>query len=96
MISTSTEATARLYREINNRIHEVEWITTSRDLLQGCETEQAWLQYLQQLKEIPKRLAMKEIEPPQIINNQLVFRFWPTEPSDSQSSWYRMAHFSEL
>lgn len=91
-----TEAISLLCREINNRIHEIEWITTSRDLLEGCETEKAWLQYLQQLKEIPKKLAMKEIEPPQIINNQLVFHFWPAEPIDAQSSWYRMAHFSEL
>jgi len=94
-MQSENEAIRRLYRELNNLIHQIEWITTSRDLLEGCETEQAWLHYLQQLKEIPRKVAMKEIDPPRIKNGVLQFRF-PIPPVDAQSSWYRMAHFSEL
>jgi len=87
-------AMSLLLIEIRRRLKEIDWIDTPY-LQMMMDTRDEWLQYQKELKAIPHLLTIGELEPPRIINGTLYFSGWPPEPSDSESSWEKMAHYSE-
>ena len=87
------DALRQLYSELRRRLREIDWINTPY-LQMLMDTKDEWLRYQEQLKSIPHQLAAGEIEPPKLINGTLHFA-WPRVPSDSVSSWEKMARFSE-
>ena len=91
----SKDAIGLLFHELNRRIHEVDWVETTYLKMMMTETADEWITYYHELKAIPHRLTIGELEPPRIINGTLHFNGWPVQPSDSESSWDKMRHFSE-
>jgi hypothetical protein len=92
---SQASAMGLLLIEIRRRIHEVDWIETPYFQMMMTETGDEWINYYHELRAIPHKLTIGELEPPEIINGKLIFRGWPPTPSDYGSSWDRMASFSK-
>ena len=87
-------AMSLLLIEIRRKLKEIDWIDTPY-LQMVMDTRDEWLQYQKELKAIPHLLKIGELDPPRMINGTLYFNGWPKQPSDSESSWDKMSHFSE-
>ena len=90
----SQDAMSLLFIELRKRLKEIDWIDTPY-LQIAMDTGGEWLQYQKELKAIPLLIDKGEIDPPTIVNGFLHFSGWPDLPSDSESSWDKMANFSE-
>ena len=88
-------AVIQLFHELNRRIHEVDWVETPYLRMMMTETADEWITYYHELKAIPHKLTMGELEPPEIIDGKLIFKGWPPTPSDYGSAWTRMGSFSK-
>ena len=88
-------AVSQLFHELNRRIHEVDWVETPYLRMMMTETAEEWINYYHELKAIPHKLTIGELEPPEIIDGKLIFKGWPPTPSDYGSAWDRMGSFSK-
>lgn len=88
-------AMSLLLIEVRRRIHEVDWIETPYFQMLMTETADEWMVYYDQLKAIPHKITVGELNPPEIVDGKLSWNGWPKLPSDYNSTWDQMASFSK-